>query len=154
MKTRSLMRRGSGEPLTDLDSLFDDFFSGFGLVPLRSLSENAPAAFRPSINVSESEKEYKVSAELPGLDEKDVKVEMEENVLMIHGEKKEEKKEENEHWHHYEHSYGSFQRVIPFQHKVDEGKVKADFKKGILTVTLPKLKDDKGSRKSIKIQAA
>ena len=68
----------------DIDRLFDDVFTGFGVVPLRGQAPTV-AAFSPRVNISENEKEIKVSAEIPGVDEKDIKVSLDENVLTIEG---------------------------------------------------------------------
>ena len=85
------------------------------------------------------------------MDEKDVKTELENATLTIRGEKKEEHEEKERHWHRVEHSYGSFYRVIPLPAKVDGGKAKAKFQKGVLTVTVPKIEDEADRRRVIEI---
>ena len=126
----------------DIDRLLDDVFTGFGVVPLRGQAPSL-AAFSPRVNVSENEKEIKVSAEIPGVDEKDIKVNLDENVLTIQGEKKDEHEEEGDNWYRVERSSGSFQRVITLPSDVDGEKTKAKFKKGVLTIRLPKIQEEK-----------
>lgn len=92
----------------------------------------------PSVDVSESKGKYTVTAELPGLEAKDVDVSIEGDVLTIRGEKKKESEEEGENFHRVERSYGSFSRSFRLAGHVNPDKVKAKFKNGVLTLTLPK----------------
>ncbi|PIU01269.1 MAG: hypothetical protein COT74_01835 [Bdellovibrionales bacterium CG10_big_fil_rev_8_21_14_0_10_45_34] len=115
------------------NDLFEDFFKG--MEPLTNLKE---ATFVPRIDVSEKEGEYRVKAELPGIEEKDFEVTFHDNVLFLKGEKRIEKDEEGDDFHHREVRYGSFERTIPFAAEIDADKVNADFKQGVLTVTLAK----------------
>jgi HSP20 family protein len=113
----------------EMDRLFDDFFRTFE-TPVR----NGIRQQWPSVEVREADTEFKVIAELPGIDEKDVEVTLEDGVLMLKGEKRMEQEGAlySERWS------GSFERQIPFNEDVDAEKVNASFKKGVLTVTLPK----------------
>jgi HSP20 family protein len=88
--------------------------------------------------VSETDKEIKVSAELPGMDEKDIDVSLTRDSLTIKGEKKQETEDKGEDYYRMERSYGSFTRSIPLPIEVDTDKVQATFKKGVLEITLPK----------------
>ena len=117
---------------TDLDALFDEMWRGFGSAP------SAPAGFSPRIDVSDNEKELKVTAELPGLEEKDFDVSLDGDVLTLSGEKKTEHEEEREGWRHVERTSGSFHRALRIPFEVDPDAVEASFAKGVLTVTLPK----------------
>jgi len=137
----------------EMNRLFDDFFGGFEIAPLHKQEQAHIQAFVPKINASETEKEIKISAELPGMDEKEVFVEMEEGALSIRGEKKEENEEKGKNWHRIEQSYGTFHRVIPIPTNVDSTKVKATFKKGLLNVSIPKIEDKKKAKKQIEITA-
>ena len=92
----------------------------------------------PRLDVSETEREVKVTAELPGMDEKDVTVTLEGDVLTLRGEKKADAEEKGKNFHRVERTYGSFQRVVTLPVEVDATKVAAGFKKGVLTVTLAK----------------
>lgn len=136
----------------DVNRLFDEFFGDFGLAPFRSLEERLPS-FSPRVDVSETDAEVKVTAELPGLDEKDIEVTLEDEALTIKGEKKDEREEKTEQSYHIERTYGSFHRVIPLPAQVETGKVKAGFKKGVLTITLPKTAPQKASGRKIEIRA-
>jgi HSP20 family protein len=136
----------------DVNRLFNEFFGDFDLEPFRG-AEARMATFTPRVNVSETEHEVKVTAELPGLDEKDVEVTLDENAVTIKGEKKEEHEEKTEHSYHLERSYGTFQRTIPLPAHVLGDQAKAGFKKGVLTVTLPKAAPAKVSGKQIRIKA-
>lgn len=120
----------------EMNRLFEDFSRGFEIEPFGR--RTSAAAFEPKVNIAETEKEIKVSAELPGLDDKDIDVSLSENELTIKGEKKEEKEEKKENYYHMERSYGTFSRTLPLPCKVESDKVDAQFNKGVLTVTLPK----------------
>ena len=156
MTLYNLARRDEGLPLRrEVNRLFDNFFSDFGFDPLmRVAQEPRPVLFAPQINVSETEKAMHITAELPGLDEKDVDVEIDDDVLSISGEKKEEHEEKGKEWHKYERSYGSFKRVIPLTSEIDTAKSTASFKNGVLEIELPKLKEKEAKKKKIKIAAA
>ncbi|PPR20738.1 MAG: Spore protein SP21 [Alphaproteobacteria bacterium MarineAlpha10_Bin2] len=148
-RTRSPVRRIQDFGLDSCDRLFDDFFRGFGIVP--TLAAFEPGTFTPSVNLSETDKAIKVVAELPGLDEKEVNVELDEDTLVLQGEKKAEEEQKEDTWYRIEHSYGSFRRVIPLSAEVDGEKAKASFKKGVLTITLPKRPEAQPNKKTINI---
>jgi HSP20 family protein len=122
--------RSFPEPAPRDQSALDDAFRGFG-VP-------ETYATGPSIDVRETGKGLEVTAELPGVDEKDVDVTLANGVLMIRGEKKHEREETEEGYHLMERSYGSFSRSIPLPFDVDDKSVSASFDKGVLRITLPK----------------
>ena len=135
-------------------SLFDEIDRVFGdWTPALCDRATALNRFVPKIDVSETEKQIKVSAELPGVDEKDVTVEMEDNVITIRGEKKSDQEEEGENWYRREQTYGSFERGIPLPDGINTDKVKAKFRKGKLTVTLPKVKQEEPKPKAIAIES-
>ena len=123
----SLLRR-------EMDSLFDNFYRGFDIEPF----EGHLGAFSPSVDVTENDKEIKISAELPGMDEKDIDVSLQIDMLTIKGEKKEEKEDKGKDYYKMERSYGSFSRTIPLPVEVETDKVVASFKQGVLSITLPK----------------
>jgi HSP20 family protein len=102
--------------------------------------------------VKETDAEYQVTAELPGLDEKDVKVELHGATLVLEGEKKEEHEEKKSGYVWSERRYGSFRRDIPLPEEVDREKIKAAFKKGVLTVTLPKTPAARKTRRKIDVK--
>jgi HSP20 family protein len=135
------VRRSEDNPFftlhREMNRLFDDVFRSFDLSPFGSdrLFDRIAGSW-PSVEVSETDKEIKVTAELPGLDEKDVHVALAHGVLAIAGEKKTEIEDKEQLFS--ERRYGRFERRIPVE-DVDEDKVSAVFKNGVLTVTLPKV---------------
>ena len=137
----------------DMNRLFDEFFGEFGLAPFRSMEERLPG-FTPRVDVSETENELRVTAELPGMDEKDIEVTLETEALVIKGEKKSEREEKTEHAYHLERTSGTFHRVIPLPVPVDGEKAKAAFQKGILTIALPKMAPQNASGRKLEIKAA
>lgn len=130
----------------EMNRLFDETYRGVG--PAR----DGGAALMPSLDVKETDTSYKVSAELPGVDEKDVQVTFENGSLTIRGEKKAEKEEKKEGYYLSERSYGSFRRSIAFD-DVDGDKIDARFAKGVLTITLPKLPAEKSKVTKIEVKA-
>lgn len=120
-----------------MNRLFDDFFAGTGL-ELFGFSNEGDDLFHPRLDVTETDKDVKVSVELPGMEEKDVDVRLSQNVLTISGQKSRETEEKGHNYIRTERSYGSFQRSIPLHCPVDASRVDAVFRKGVLTVTLPK----------------
>ena len=121
---------------SEMDRLFDRFGSGFGFPSLRRMFDIEPAwrsslSFSiPAIDMSEDEKAYKISAELPGLDAKDIDVSLSGDMLVLKGEKRQEKEEKDKNYHFSERAYGSFQRTFDLPASVDRNKVAADFSKG------------------------
>ena len=149
------VRREEADPFRDfqrqMNRLFDEFFGEAPLAERDRGPEWAPAAFMPRVDVSETDAEVKVSAELPGMDEKDISVELQDDVLVLRGEKKSEQEEKGKNWFRREQSYGSFHRTIELPAGVDAGKAKAQFKKGVLTLTLPKTEQGKREHKRIAV---
>ncbi len=135
---------GTGDPQRDpfraLQKRIDDVFAELG-GGAGSVSAMA-GGFAPRCDVSETDSEIRITAELPGVEEKDVEVVLNADRLTIKGEKrsetKEDKDEEGRQFHRVERSYGSFMRTMAVPPGVDPEKVKADFKSGVLTVTLEK----------------
>jgi len=152
-----LRRRDFDDPFTGFqremnrmfDSFFRDFGGDFGLAPYtagESLTE-----FEPRINVKESKDKVEITAELPGMKEDDVELTLDDNNLVLKGEKKHEKETDEEGYHVVERSYGSFYRRVPVPSEIDEDNVEAEFKDGVLNVTLPKT--ETGKQKSIKVKS-
>jgi HSP20 family protein len=118
----------------EMNRLFEDVFRGFDLSPFSMYRWNGTTSW-PRIEISESEKEVQVTAELPGLEETDIQVELEKGVLAIRGEKKTETEDKDRLFS--ERYYGRFERRIPLD-DIDQDKIDASFKNGVLNVTLPK----------------
>lgn len=150
------VRRGDWDPFRDfqreMNRLFDDFFTEFPLATQLGEKRSANSAFSPRVDVSETDSAVTVSAELPGMDEKDITVEMDDASITVRGEKQEEKEDKGRNWYSREQTYGAFHRVIPLPSSVDGAKAKAKFKKGVLTITVPKREELQAARKAIAIE--
>jgi HSP20 family protein len=143
----------------EIDRLFDDFGMGFPF--RRSLWATEPLFRRevtwptmPAVDVVEGEKAYEITAELPGMDEKNIEVKMADGRLTIKGEKQEEKEEKKKDYYLQERHFGSFERSFDIPESVDPNKIEASFKKGVLTVTLPKKAEAQKPAKKIEVKAA
>lgn len=150
----------------EVDRVFDDFFRGwpslmsfpsrfFGFEPFARTTEPLSAAFgglTPKVDVSESADAYQIEAELPGMDEKDIKVMLSDGTLMIKGEKKSEREEKKKDYYLSERSYGTMQRSFQLPDSVDADKISANFAKGVLTVALPKSKEAKAKQRTIEVK--
>ncbi len=149
-RNQELAPTRSYDPFTtlhrEMNRLFDDVFRGFGGAGLAPLMEGHFGW--PKIELSETEKSLTVSAELPGMTENDVQIEIAGGVLSIRGEKKAERTDEGRYF--TERTYGSFERRIPIE-DVEEDKVEASFKNGVLTVSLPKSENSRSGVKRIAI---
>ena len=117
----------------EIDRLFDDFTRGFP-----AFSSGGAAEMLPSVDVTENDKQIEITAELPGLEDKDVQVNFADNVLTIRGEKKAEKEEKDKTYRLVERSYGSFVRSLELPAGVNADAIKASIDKGVLKVTVPK----------------
>jgi HSP20 family protein len=129
-----------------VDSLFgEDFFR-----PLRALTERrGEQGWLPPVDIRETEEAYLVTAELPGLTKKDVDVTVENSILTLSGERRWEKSSESETYHRMERAFGRFSRSFTLPHQVEADKVKANFKDGLLTVSIPKAEQAKPRRIAI-----
>ena len=136
-------RRDTYMPTGDL---FDRFFEDWNLPSLFSEEDT----WVPAFDVSENEKEYVITAELPGIDAKDVDVTLSEGVLSVKGEKKQEKEDKGENYHRVERRYGSFHRSFRIPGKVEADKVDANYKDGVLKLTLPKAEGTETKKIEIK----
>ncbi len=150
-------RRDDDHPFYSLqrqmNSLFDDFFTGFD-VASGGLSGGGFGSFTPSIDVKESEKDFTIRAELPGVEEKDIEVHVTGDAVTLRGEKKEEKEDKGKNYYYMERSYGSFNRVIPLGSETDADKAQASFKNGVLNIIIPKSQSAKVKGTKVPIKAA
>ncbi len=138
----------TGDPFYDLQQQMNRLFESFWLTPPESRTET----FVPAIDVQEDDKEIRVSAELPGMDEKDIDVTLTDESLIIEGEKKSEHKEEEKGYTYRESRYGKFRRVFDLPTRVDQNKAHAEFKKGVLHVTIPKAEEAKTKAKKLELK--
>lgn len=152
---RSMFRRES-EPFTalqrEMNRLFEDFWGD-----ARSMMSSMPSMMEagwPSLDMQETDQAYRITAEIPGLEEKDVQLDLRDNVLMISGEKKDEREEKAGGRFYSERTYGHFRRTIPLAAEIDADKVQATFRNGVLTVDLPKNPKAQEKIRRIPINAA
>lgn len=129
----------------EMHRFFDEFFAE----PQRLLGQ---VSWTPAVDVLEDEKQFILKAELPGIEQKDIEISLQDNTIMIKGEKKEEKEEKSELRHRLERSYGGFMRTFQLPSGVDTEKVEAHYKNGILEVTLPKTGEQKAKMIEIKTE--
>lgn len=117
--------------------------------PLFSEFVTTPVTFSPAVNIAEKDAELVITVELPGMKKDEVEIQLEEGVLTIKGEKKEEKEEKTPRMHVWERSYGSFERSFTLPRYVDVDKISAEFKDGVLNIHVPKLEQVKGKKVDI-----
>ena len=152
-------KSGSANPIAQLhreiDDLLENAFRGFGLAPFRSdffTQRTAEGLLKPQVDIGSTDKEYSITVEVPGVNEADVKVEISDNTMSIHGEKKQEKEKKDKNFYKVERSYGSFQRVLSLPEDADHDDIKATFNKGVLTIKVPRKALPKSDVKQIKIK--
>jgi len=146
----------------EMDRLFDRFSGTFGMPSLRRMFDWEPPVryetgftfAAPSVDVAEDDKSYKITAELPGLDAKDVAISVSGEMLVLTGEKKQETEKKEKNYYMSERTYGSFQRAFDLPASFDRGRIAADFSKGVLTITLPKTAQAQQPAKKIEIKSS
>ena len=145
--------RGEDSPFLSLhrnmNRLFDDMFRDFGRQPF-GLAQSSMANW-PSVEITETDNEVRVTAEMSGMDEKDVEVLMDDGVLVLRGEKRSEHEDKDRRFS--ERYYGRFDRRIPLGHDIDQDKINAQFKNGLLTITLPRTAEAETRIKRIAINS-
>ena len=152
--------QGQSLPLAQLqrgiDQVFDDFFQGFGF-PARSRIGTGnlfnSLGFQAKVNIASDDKNYHISLEVPGLTEQDISLELDNRILTIRGEKREENETKDRHYYRVEHSYGSFQRVLALPDDADENDVTATIKNGLLDLSLPRKAQPEKDTKRIPISS-
>ena len=157
MDFKSLMpfgRRDVEDPFTamrrEMDRLFEEMTKSFSLArPAFGMGVMAPR-----VDMRETDTAIEIQAELPGVTEKDIEVQLADGILTLKGEKKQEREEKEKGYYLMERAYGSFLRQIPIPIEVEEDKVEAKFDKGVLTITLPKKPETQTKAKKIEIKAA
>jgi HSP20 family protein len=152
---RNAPARSEDSPLTalqrDMNRLFEDFWRGFDL-PSPFGETWGAAAFTPRVDVEETAEEVRVTAELPGLEQKDFDVSLTDDTLLLRGEKREEHDDKAHGWS--ECSYGAFERAVPLPSEVDADRASARFKDGVLRVRLPKSARTREQAKQIPVAGA
>ena len=138
---------GLSQMRREMDRIFDRFSEAW---PFRGFSETG--RWMPSVDVSETDKEVIVRAELPGMDPKEIDISLSGNVLTIKGERKHEREEKKENFHLVERGSGSFSRTLQLPVEVKADKVKASYKDGVLSISMPKTEPE--AVKKIEVKAA
>ncbi len=160
--------KGEHHPLLGLrqevDSLFDNFFSNFSLGPFgrnpdefnlfpkMSTATILNRGFTPSMDVTETDDEFLISAELPGMNEKDIDLSLTDGQLVIKGEKKDERETKEEGRHLMERHYGSIYRSMPLPEGIDEDTIDATYDKGILSITVKKTEGTKKETRRVEVK--
>ena len=125
----------------EMNRLFENALRGFGLSPTSNelfTPLSSSGLLKPELDVAVTDKEYSITVEVPGVSEKDVKIEIVDNTMTIRGEKKQEREEKEKDYYRVERSYGSFQRVLSLPEDANQDEVKATFKNGVLTIKMPR----------------
>lgn len=144
-------------PFRELEEMNDRLNRAFGRSNLmRGLDTEAKDAlvgfdWAPSVDITENAEEFQIKTELPEVKKEDVKIHVEDGVLTLSGERKQEKEEKDKKWHRVERSYGSFMRSFTLPTNVDDAKIRAELKDGILTLRLPKSASAKPKTVEVKL---
>jgi len=137
-----------------IDRLFDELPSRRSVLEFEPFDRFGGAwAAAPAVDFAEKDREYEITAELPGLDDENVEVKLSNGVLSISGEKKEEKEEKKEGYYYSERRFGSFKRAFRLPEGVDAAKIEASFEKGVLTVRLPKTPEAQKPQRTIAVKS-
>jgi HSP20 family protein len=141
------------EPFGEFDNLFSRLMpSTLSRWPLRAMGSNGVQfEWAPSADISETDSEYLIRAELPAVKKEDVKVTVDDGMITIQGERKQQKEDKNEKMHRVESFHGKFTRSFSLPEGVDEDAIRCDSKEGILTVHIPKAQTQKQQPKQIKV---
>jgi HSP20 family protein len=142
-----------------VDRLFHDFQTGFLQTPFYRTLPDIESFWRrdlgfnvtPAIDIVEKDRAFEVTAELPGLDAKNIDIQLSDGMLTIKGEKQEEKEEKTKDRYVSERRYGSFRRTLQVPGSVDAEKIEASYKSGVLTVTLPKSAEAEKKQKTVPV---
>jgi HSP20 family protein len=148
---RSVMEIMKREPFGEMEDLFDRFSRPFGWSHRFGQELARVDEWAPRVDISETDKEFAINAEVPDIRKEDVKVNVENGILTFSGERKQEKEEKGKRFHRVERCYGSFSRSFALPDNVDEAKIDAKFKDGMLKLTLPKTETKKPKAIEVKV---
>lgn len=140
----------------EIDRLFDDAFRGFpsiGRSPFwdQMTNDDFLPAFRANVNVASDDKHYTITLEAPGMEQKDLSIELKDRALFIKGNKQQEEEEKDKHYYRVERHYGSFERVLAIPDDANADEISATMKNGVLTVSIPRKERPKSDVKQIEI---
>ena len=139
------------EPIREIEDLFDRYTSKLGW-PSLGREAFSTTEWSPKVDISETDQAFTIKAELPEVRKEDIKVNIENGTLSISGERKQEKEEKDKKFHRVERFYGSFMRSFTLPDNVDASQIKAEYKDGMLNLSLPKTAENKPKATEVKIQ--
>ena len=140
------------EPLREIDDMFDRYTRAMGWPSNRGQELITTGDWSPRVDISETANEFVIKAEIPEVKKEDVKVSVDKGVLTIQGERKQEKEEKGKKFHRVERYYGSFVRSFTLPDNIDETKIKATFKDGMLNLQVPKSTEPKHKAIEVKVE--
>ena len=140
------------DPWREIEDMFDRYTRAVGQPRTGSQDVVATGDWAPRVDISETDKEFVIKAEIPEVKKEDVKVTVDNGVMTIHGERKQEKEEKGKKFHRVERCYGSFTRSFTLPDNVDETKIKASFKDGMLNLQIQKTEGAKPKAIEIKVE--
>ena len=130
---------------SEIDTMFDRFRGG-------TTNESGLQTFLPAVDIAEEKDLFIVKVELPGINKSDVKITVQDDVLTVRGEKKQEKEQKESNYHRVERSYGVFQRSFTLPTSIHSERIDAEFKDGLLTINLPKVEEAKPKEIEVKVK--
>ena len=146
-------RGDRGHPMSvlhrEIDRLFDDFLAPTNWLP--GAAENGSRWLRPTVDISETDREYRINVEIPGVEKGDIRVDVRDDQLVIHGEKKQENEEDKGGYHRVERAYGSFQRILNLPPDADARSIDGKFRNGVLKLSVPKTEKSDESSHTVNI---
>jgi HSP20 family protein len=140
------------DPFREIENMFDRYTRAVGWPRSGSQEIMATGDWSPRVDIAENDKEFVIKAEIPEVKKEDVKVSVDNGVLTIQGERKQEKEEKGKKFHRVERYYGSFTRSFTLPENVDESKIKAAFKDGMLNLQIPKTAEAKPKAVEVKVE--
>lgn len=147
------MARNQNDSVAVAPRLRDPFQNLFGRLfgdVLQEFYGPTDSSASPRTNICETDQAYELAFELPGIDEKNIQVDVQDHMLTVTAERKEEHETQGKRWHRVEHRYGQFARTISLPQDASSGGVEAVFKQGVLTVTVPKRPESRPTRVQVK----
>jgi HSP20 family protein len=152
----AIRRRDAGDVFerlrAEMDRLFDEMLSRTAAPAGRGSAPGAGVVLRPSVDISEGKKAYTVRVEVPGVDREDVSLSIEAGALVVRGEKRQESEEDHDQSHCVERSFGAFERILSLPEDADPAEVDARFRRGVLTIRIPKRAASRDEGRRIEIR--
>lgn len=139
------------DPVREMEDMFSRYAKAMAWPSLGAQETMAAVEWVPRVDIAETDTAYLIKAEIPGVNKEDVKITVDDGILTISGERREEKEEKNKKFHRVERIYGKFSRSFTLPDNVDESKIDAEFKDGVLTLTIPKTEKAKPKAVEVKV---